>query len=412
MNQQLPANHNVNPLNNLDSLKESITNPEQWKSKKTEDTDCATSQNLKKLLQTQQSLRELKSKDIRFSPPILMRDDAAVIFPNTINAIQGQTGAHKSRLAEVICSSMLKRISCDNELLGFKRRSLDTTHRLLYVDTERNTNDQLPAALQKIQLGAGYTIEDNPPQFDYISLLTIDREARFATLNEYFMRMRQETDAPIFAVLDVTSDCVEDFNKVDKSMQLIDMMGRAINEHNVTFLCILHENPRSDKMRGHLGTELSNKSSTVIQVAFEKDSRQNDTDLIKVKFVKCRSTRRHEPFYVKYSDEHRGLVLADFNEIKETLDTKKHKASTEELIEILELYMGDGSEMTRRDLIENLCNDLNIKQRTVENRLKELMSNGEKLTDNGEEYCHLVKEKREKQIFYRLERIDSQSMIA
>jgi len=359
------------------------------------------SDTLTAILETQAQLKEIKSTDIRFSPPILTRDEAAVIFPNTINAIQGQTGAHKSRLAEVICSALMKLHDCDSPLLDFKRRSFDACH-VLYVDTERNIKEQLPAALQSILTGAGYSKEDNPNVFDYISLLMVDRRERFNSLNEYLRHRRQSTDAPLFVVLDVTSDCVEDFNKVDKSMELIDMMGRMINEHNVTFLCILHENPRSDKMRGHLGTELGNKSSTTLQVAFEKDSNGNDTNILKVKFIKCRSTKRHQPFHVRYCEQAHGLILALPSEVSELINSRKHKAPNEDIIDHLETYLGDGTEMKRTDLLDKLCTDFQAKQRTIEERLKEIMEAETEIHNEKGQACQLDKVKRQKEVFYLL----------
>jgi len=266
----------------------------------------------------------------------------------------------------------------------------------------------LPAALQSILTGAGYAKEDNPPAFDYISLLMVDRRERFNALNEYFHHKRRSTDAPLFVVLDVTSDCVEDFNKVDKSMELIDMMNRSVNEHNVTFLCILHENPRSDKMRGHLGTELGNKSSTTMQVAFEKDSSNNDTDILKVKFIKCRSTKRHQPFYVKYCQDERGLILAQPSEVSELFNSRKHKAPNEDIIDHLEMYLGDGSEMKRIDLLDKLGAEFQAKQRTIEERLKEIMQDESELHNDKGEICQLHKKKDGKELFYRLKPVKDQ----
>ena len=57
-------------------------------------------------------------------------------------------------------------------------------------------------------------------------------------------------------VVDVTTDCIRDFNRSDDSLELIDLMNEAINTYDVTFLYLIHENPGASKARGHLGTEL------------------------------------------------------------------------------------------------------------------------------------------------------------
>jgi hypothetical protein len=358
--------------------------------------------NLLTVLKTREKLRELKSRPINFSDPVLRQGENAVIFPHTINVIQGQAGVHKSRLAETICSAFLTPQLNANELLGFNRVDPVTRHTVVYVDTERNLSEQLPYALQSIQKKAGYRMEEHPQNFEYISLLEIARKDRFGALREYLDHLRKSITNPLFIVLDVSTDCIEDFNKTDKSMELIDLMNVAINQHDVVFLCLIHENPKSDKARGHFGTELMNKASTVMQVSFEKDGDQNDTDLIRVKYLKCRSTARHTPFYVKYSNEVKGLVLADPGDVSQVMNNRKHKASNEDVIEHLEMYLGDRSELSRRDLLDKLNTDFRAKDRTMEVRLKQIIESEECIRDNNGNECKLVKDKRDKKVFYKL----------
>ena len=367
-----------------------------------DDQVAGLSANLRTVLDTHQKLRLLKAGEIRFSEPVLRQAENAVIFPHTINVIQGQAGVHKSRLAENICAAFLKRQDCDSELLGYQRTNLDAKHTVVYVDTERNLSEQLPYSLQSIQVKAGFQQADHPENFEYISLLQINRKDRFAALNEYLEYIKKCTDNPLFIVLDVSTDCIEDFNKTDKSMELIDLMNMAINEHNVIFLCLIHENPKSDKARGHFGTELMNKASTVMQVAFEKDASQNDTDLIRVKYLKCRSTARHTPFYMKYSQEAKGLVLAEEGDVTGLMNGRKHKASYEDIIGHLEMYLGDGGELTRIDLLDRLRKEFRASQRTIEERIKELIESKDEIFNEKGEPCHLKKSIREKMLYYSL----------
>lgn len=360
------------------------------------------SKNLNTILESKKKLRELKAGEIQFSAPILMQGENAVIFPHTINVIQGQAGVHKSRLAETICSAMLKLNGCQNDLLGFKRINFEARHTIVYVDTERNLSEQFPFALQSIQLKAGYKKTDHPGNFEYISLLQISRKERFSALNEYLNHLKKSTDSPLFIVLDVSTDCIEDFNKTDKSMELIDLMNVAINDHNVIFLCLIHENPKSDKARGHFGTELMNKASTVMQVGFEKDAGQNDTDIIRVKYLKCRSTARHTPFYIKYSNEAKGLIQADASEVSGIVNNRKHKASNEDMIDHIEMYLGDGVTLPRIELLDKLCKDFKASQRTIETRISEILNSELSFYNQQGEPCKLTKFTKDKTVYYQL----------
>lgn len=355
---------------------------------------------LKRLLASQQHIRESKSKPISFSQPILWQKENPVFFPKTINVIQGKAGVHKSRLAETVCAALLKTPESNRDLLDFKRNIL-SRYAVCYVDTERNLSDQLPYSLQQIQLKAGYPIEDHPYGFDYISLLEFAREERFEMLNMYLDYIRQKFPMHLFIILDVITDCVFNFNDTKDSMKLIDMMNQTINRYDVTFLCLIHENPGStDKARGHLGTEILNKASTVMQIGFEKDSENHNIDLIKINYLKCRSSRKHDPFYVEYSDKEKGLVIADPNTIKESFDSRNQKAALDETIEFIGIILTEP--MNRTNLIEKLCIEMNCKERTMDARIKSILTHKLVIPDANGTVRNLCKRQEGKEVMYYL----------
>jgi hypothetical protein len=355
---------------------------------------------LTRLLESQKKIKENKSKPINFSQPILWQNENPVFFPKTINVIQGKAGVHKSRLAETICASLLKTPESNRDLLNFKTNIL-TRYAVCYVDTERNLSDQLPYSLQQIQLKAGYTIQDNPYGFDYISLLEFAREERFDMLNIYLEHIRKQFPMHLFIVLDVITDCVFNFNDTKDSMKLIDMMNQSINRYDVTFLCLIHENPGStDKARGHLGTEILNKASTVLQIGFEKDAHNHNTDLIKVNFLKCRSSKKHEPFHVQYSDTEKGLIMADINTIRDTMDARNQKAALESTLELIGAFLTEP--MPRKKLIQKLSEELDCKEQTIETRLKTIQNSALLIPLADGQEMLLCKKTENREIIYYL----------
>jgi hypothetical protein len=359
--------------------------------------------NLDKLIKTKNLLRERKSKSITFSKPIVLRDDIPIIFPNTINLIQGQAGVHKSRFGELFMSVILKKPNYENELLGFEAH-IEKPYTGIYMDTERNLTEQFPYALQQIQINAGYNVDDEPHNFDYISLLEIERKERFATLKEYLSIVRNEHNNHLFIVLDVVTDCIEDFNRTDDSMQLTDMLNMAINTFNVTFLCIIHENPSANnKARGHLGTELMNKSSTVMQVGFEKNNDGSETNIIRLKFLKCRSTERPEPIYVVFDKEEKRLVLADDSEVSNVFENRKSKAHENDVIDHLEQMIT--FPIAKSELVKDLAEWLSSSERTVTDRLESIITAQKIIYKDGKPFS-LDKSKEGKKIVYIIKPIE------
>lgn len=352
---------------------------------------------LEKVLATRELIKRNKTREIVFSAPILKQDDKPVLFPNTINTIQGQAGVHKSRLAETICSALLKRPGCESTLLQFTANPFKS-YSVCYVDTERNLTEQLPYALQQIQRKAGYAREEHPANFDYISLLDIPRKERFSILTQYLHHVRQTFSNHLLVVLDVTTDCIRDFNRSDDSLELIDLMNEAINTYDVTFLCLIHENPGASKARGHLGTELMNKSSTVIQVGFERDGSGNETDLIRIKYLKCRSTRRPEPFFVSFSETEKGLVVADKARVQELADGRRQKARHEEMVAYLEQCLT--SPLSSHELVSRLMQQFGAKDRTIRDRLAAIIAEEVPLCNGEGKAGRLVKGYQGRELMY------------
>ena len=322
--------------------------------------------NMKKVLSTRQKIHEKSTQSIQFSRPILLRENLGIIFPNTITVIQGKKGVHKSRLTETICTCFLN-VNSSNTQIGFRREFLKKPM-LLYVDTERNQNDQLPFSMQQIRRKSGYPIDFNPPHFDFISLVDISRKERFETLKSYIQLKQNEfPDYQYVIILDVVTDCIENFNDPRESLKLIDLMNELVNQHEVTFLCVIHENPGGEKARGHLGTEIINKASQVIQIAFEGDSKE----LIILKFLHSRNTRQIEPVYVRYDDDSKGLMEADPYLIKQTQITQQEKAPLDKV----KIWLSDTmfGEKSRKILIPELREHFGCGEKTIEERLSSLV---------------------------------------
>lgn len=325
-----------------------------------------------RLREIQETIETKACLDIRFAQPLLTLDGVGIIYPNTLTVIQGQKGVHKSRLTENVCAAFVK-MDANREFIGFKIAPLKRFH-VVYGDTERNLNDQFPFAIQRIKELAGFDKASRPANLEAFSLIEIERTERFEAVKQYLDDVRQKhADEHIVVVLDVITDCIGSFNDPKESMKLLDHLNMMINRYNVSFICVIHENPNSfgeGKARGHLGTELINKASTVISIGFDKGANGVATDLIALKFLHTRNTKKPEPHYLRYSEEVRGLVVADAAFVADQKSLKAEKAELGELKDwLLENVIG---EISKTDLVGQLTEYFGCTSKTVETRLKSL----------------------------------------
>lgn len=360
---------------------------------------------LEKVLEKEKNLKILKKQPIIFSPPLITRLDAPVIFRHTINVIQGQMGVHKSRFASHFASSILKAPSCCINLLDLEYSGV-SPDLVVYVDTERNQREQFPRFIQEVQENAGHPIEEDPEMFRFTSLLDIPRKNRFPAVNEFLTYLRKNTDNHMIIFLDVLTDCLEDFNKVDQSLELIDFLNRMINDHDCTFFCIIHENPGQGKARGHLGTELINKASTVMQIAFEKEATGEDSDLLKIKFLKCRNSKKLPSFHAYYISDENRLGIADERDIKTVQNSRQVAAIESDVIEVLENIFNDLSSINTTELIDLLKKEFQTSEKTIQRRLIDIVASPRTLNISGKPHI-FAKRKDGRESIYFITAIES-----
>lgn len=100
-----------------------------------------------------------------------------------------------------------------------------------------------------------------------------------------------------FVVIDGIRDLITSINDEEQSSMISSKLLKWSEELNIHIAVVLHTNKADNNARGHLGTELTNKSESVISIG--KDSEIQDQMIIKPEY--CRS-REFLPFGFKIDD--------------------------------------------------------------------------------------------------------------
>lgn len=115
----------------------------------------------------------------------------------------------------------------------------------------------------------------------YLDLKAVNTANRVAIIEDIL-----STHTFDIVVIDGIRDCLVDFNSPEHSNALVDDLMRWAEIYNCHIINVLHENKGSEHARGHLGSELTNKSEVVIRVS------TNDNREVCIEPVYCRG----EPF--------------------------------------------------------------------------------------------------------------------
>jgi len=224
-------------------------------------------------------------------------------------------------------------------------------------------------------------ITDAPERLDYISLLAIKRNERLRALQEYIAWKRQDTKGHVLIVLDVVSDCISDFNDAPESMGIIDYMNTMINEEDVTFLCVIHENPNGNaKARGHLGTELKNKASITLQIS-QYGGEMDGHIVYKIQNLKNRMDRPLPDVFVEFDESTGLLVLCESSAVS----LAKRSGYSKAPIELVSTRLPD--ELKKDPAVgvvhKSLAEIFSCDERTIRERLKEMIEDGTSIDTQG-----------------------------
>lgn len=188
-------------------------------------------------------------------PPILQLageyvERVTVFSKGDISAVTGKAKSRKTFFNVLIASYIL---------------SENDTNTVLYIDTEQG-KDHTKKIADRIYKFMDWENLYNP-RVNIYALREFNTEKRFKSVEFLITR-----HSPTIVFLDGVRDILYDFNDAKESAETINTLMRLSTKYQTHILCVLHENKGANtEMRGHLGTELQNKSETVISITKKND---------------------------------------------------------------------------------------------------------------------------------------------
>lgn len=214
---------------------------------------------------------------LSYPEPRFLLEYAGVPFA-PLGGIQAITGHQKNGKTFLMCQFMAAILSGgDTERMRANlptlqlhqptRESLNHEPVILYVDTEMEKLNTVKV-VRRVQWLCN--LDYNIPN-ERMKVLWLRAEESNKVRWEKTKQAIIETH-PTAIFLDGIRDVIGDFNDNAESALLIAECMKISTEMDCCFFNVLHENPGSDKMRGHLGTELSNKvTDTFVSIKDKKD---------------------------------------------------------------------------------------------------------------------------------------------
>jgi hypothetical protein len=137
--------------------------------------------------------------------------------------------------------------------------------RIVFFDTEQSEYDLYWAARRAVLLNQ---ITYHPTNYDVFCLRPLSPIERVAFIENYL----EQTMNVGYIVIDGIRDLLTDINSPEQATEITTKLMQWTKVYDIHASVVLHENPGSDKLRGHLGTEVQNKAETVISIEKPTDN--------------------------------------------------------------------------------------------------------------------------------------------
>lgn len=200
-------------------------------------------------------------------PEIVLKVHGKIVSTRqNIFGIKGKAKVGKSFLMTLINSVVLQKGEM-NMLESYLPKGRD---KIIVIDTEQSTF-HISLMLQRIMKIVDHHKLDNLYIYNFDSVPTAERFEQTETIIT-------ETEGVGLVLIDGIADLVKSVNDEVVACDMADTLRRWATTRDIAIGYVLHENPSdSTKMRGHLGTILTNKSETVIQIEDQDGIKQVST---------------------------------------------------------------------------------------------------------------------------------------
>jgi muconolactone delta-isomerase len=315
--------------------------------------------------QYEETMSMLASCEINFDNPpespeaVVTINDVPVGSAGNLLAITGSEGSGKSNFLGGLLAGTLGKPGVKIDTLGTEISQNDSGKAVLFYDTEQS-EEQLYKNLKQITRRAQI---DRPPNwFKTYGLVSMERKDRLTNILHSMDRFYYEYGGIHMVVIDGIADLVGAVNDEEQSVILVEELFRLAGIYKTCIVCVLHLSPSGYKLRGHLGSEVQRKAAGIISV--EKDDEKQDS-IIKALKVRDGSPLEVPQIVISWSDELKYHVYVG---TKDQSSPKQRKI--DDLTDIARHIFVDGKNKLYKEIILELQERLNVKERQSKNYLK------------------------------------------
>ena len=309
-------------------------------------------------------------QDSEKPPYCLFFDDLPVFGLGDISTIIGKAKSRKTFATGLLLASVAGNTNIQDRIRGDLP---ENKRNVLFIDTEQAEYYAKNSSRRVLGLLDLDYKTDILPNFKAISLRRFNPHERLHVI-EWLIYNTPELG---FVIIDGIRDLITSINDEEQATMITSKLLKWSTEKMIHISCVLHMNKGDNNARGHVGTELMNKSLTVLGVSkVEKNEEYSIIEPIATR------DREFKPIVFGIDEEGLPYILSDNDATALKTETAKAKAKeptdgeNEQHAGILERMFTKEPQMKYGDFVLAVENAYDIVEKRAKNFVAHFKSEG------------------------------------
>lgn len=299
--------------------------------------------------------------------PVIRQGDVNMCTIGNFSCITGQAKSRKTFLITAMVGAFL----CPDEYMGMNGTT--DSGIVLYIDTEQAIS-HVHRVIRRIHRIAGFPTDKNDKRLKVLCLRELEPVKRRKAVEIAMQKVK-----PIICVIDGVADLMEDTNSNLESVSIASLLLRLTSQYNCHIITALHTNPNSDRARGHIGSEITRKAETVVNI-----TKDGNNSVVKAAF--CRDMDIQDfAFFIN----NQGLP--------ELTDIPNVTHKTAKLDTLFSQIIPLPNTILYADLVEKVVTEGKVKERQAKRKIKSAVDEGI-LEINNAGFYHLKQKQIDNEI--------------
>ncbi len=194
--------------------------------------------------------------------------------------ITGGTGTGKSNYAAAMLAGTLNTVLDDIDTLGVRALPNAEQKAVLLFDTEQSGYQSFEN-LQRLLRRAH--VEEQPDYLTVANLSPVPRSERQSLIERTLEIVARRHGGVYCMVIDGLADLISSANDEEEAVRIVEWAHRLAEKYQMVLISIVHTAGMPEKVRGHLGSELTRKASAVVDIEVDKKTQHSVVKPLKLR---------------------------------------------------------------------------------------------------------------------------------